>query len=160
MVQFIAIILQGVIAFNCLKTCNNQWLQPLADNNSIYFVRTNAFDSLDWEFSIAKVNFYRFSLPSLRLIHNYLSHKRQTTRVSNVWDTTRFNPGATLLNIFLTYLLFILSVSDIANFRWQCALSFWQNYRSYRVPRARRMDLWKPRLPMNSFFNSQFDYCL
>ena len=75
MIQFIAIILQVVIAFQCLKTCNNLWLQPLADNTSIYFIRTDAFDCLDDEFLIAKVNVYRFSLPALRLIHDYLSHR-------------------------------------------------------------------------------------
>ena len=44
---------------------------------------SKAFDSLDYEFLIEKLNAYGFSLPALRLIHVYLSYKKQRTRVNN-----------------------------------------------------------------------------
>ena len=37
---------------------------------------SNAFDCIDHELLIAKLNDYRFSLPALRLIHDYLSHRK------------------------------------------------------------------------------------
>ena len=42
-----------------------------------------AFDCLDHELLIAKLNAYGFSPPALRLIHDYLSHRKQRTRVNN-----------------------------------------------------------------------------
>ena len=38
---------------------------------------STAFDCLDYEPLIAKLNTYGFSLPALRLIHDYLSHRKQ-----------------------------------------------------------------------------------
>ena len=42
-----------------------------------------AFDCLDHELLIAKLNFYGFSLPALRLINDYLSNRRQHARTGN-----------------------------------------------------------------------------
>ena len=36
---------------------------------------SKAFDCLDHELLIAKLNAYVFSLPALKLVHNYLHHK-------------------------------------------------------------------------------------
>ena len=44
---------------------------------------SKASDCLDHELLIAKVNAYGLSLPALRLIHDYLSHRKQGTRVNN-----------------------------------------------------------------------------
>ena len=44
---------------------------------------SKAFDCLNHELLIAKLNAYGFSLPALRLIHDYLSHRKQKTRVNN-----------------------------------------------------------------------------
>ena len=41
---------------------------------------SKAFDYLDHELLIAKLNAYGFSLPALRLINDYLSNRRQRTR--------------------------------------------------------------------------------
>ena len=37
-----------------------------------------AFDCLDHELLIAKLNAYAFSLPDLKLVHDYLSNRKQT----------------------------------------------------------------------------------
>ena len=44
---------------------------------------SKAFDCLDHELLIAKLNAYGFSPPVLRLIHDYLSNRKQRTRVNN-----------------------------------------------------------------------------
>ena len=41
------------------------------------------FDCLDKVMLIAKINVYGFSLPALRLINDYLSNRRQRTRIGN-----------------------------------------------------------------------------
>ena len=38
------------------------------------------------ELLIAKLNAYGFSLPALRLIHDYLSRRKQRTRVNNSYS--------------------------------------------------------------------------
>ena len=47
---------------------------------------SKAFDCLDYELLIAKLNAYGFSLPALRLIHDYLSRRKQRTRVNNSYS--------------------------------------------------------------------------
>ena len=44
---------------------------------------SKAFDCLDHELLIVKLNAYGFSLPALRLINDYLSNRRQQTRIVN-----------------------------------------------------------------------------
>ena len=86
---------------------------------------SKVFDCLDHELLIAKLNVYRFSLPALRLIHDYLSHKKQRKRVNNScskWLAVMFEVtqgsilGPLLFNIFLADLFLIHSDIDIANF--------------------------------------------
>ena len=84
-----------------------------------------AFDCVDHELLIAKLNAYGFSLAALRFIHDYLSHRKQRTKVHNSyseWLTVMFGllQGSVLepllFNIFLADLFFIHSDIDIANF--------------------------------------------
>ena len=85
---------------------------------------SKAFDCLEHELLIAKLDAYGFSLPALRLIHDYLSHRKQRTRVNNLyseWLVVMFGVprgsilGPLLFNILLADLFPIHSDTDIAN---------------------------------------------
>ena len=80
---------------------------------------------LDHKLITAKLNIYSFNIPVLRLIHNYLSNKKQRMRIGNTYRTSmkvvfEVTQGSTLrpllFNIFLADLLFIISNKYIASY--------------------------------------------
>ena len=86
---------------------------------------SKALDCLNHDLLIAKLNTYRFSFPTLRLIHGYLSNRKQRTRKNNSYSTWmeivfgvlhRSILGPLLFNIFLADLFFIVNSTDIANY--------------------------------------------
>ena len=44
---------------------------------------SKSFDCLPHELIIAKLNTYEFNLAALKLIHSYLSHRKQRTKVNH-----------------------------------------------------------------------------
>ena len=48
-----------------------------------------AFDCLDHELLIAKLNAYGFSLTALKLVHNYLSNRKQETMINSLYSSLR-----------------------------------------------------------------------
>ena len=86
---------------------------------------SKAFHCLNHGFLIAKLNAYGFSLPALRLIHDYLLNRKQRTRIINsysTWMEIVFEIpqgsilGPLLFKILLVDLFFIVSGMDIANY--------------------------------------------
>ena len=86
---------------------------------------SKAFDCLNHDLMIAKLNAYGFSLPTIRLIHDYLLNRKQRTRIINsysTWMEIVFGVsqgsilGPLLFNVFLADLFFILNSMDIANY--------------------------------------------
>ena len=66
---------------------------------------SKAFDCFDHELLITKLNAYGFGLLALRLIHDYLSHRKQRIRVNNSyseWHTVLFGlPQGSILRPLL-----------------------------------------------------------
>ena len=86
---------------------------------------SKAFDCLDHELLIAKLNVHGFSLPALKLVHDYLSHRKQRTKVKRIYSSCLeivFGvPQGSILcpllfDIFLADLFFILNDADIASY--------------------------------------------
>ena len=86
---------------------------------------SKAFDCLDHELLIAKLNAYDFSLTALKLVHNYLSNRKQRTKInpkySSLLEIIFGVPqglilGPLLFNIFLIDLFFIIEYTDIAGY--------------------------------------------
>ena len=112
----------------CLLAMLEKWKRSVDSGKAFGALLTDlskAFDCLDHELLIAKLNAYGFSLPALRLIHDYLSHRKQRTRVNNSYSewlaVMCVVPegsilGPLLFNIFLADLFLIHSDIDIANF--------------------------------------------
>ena len=73
----------------CLLAILEKWKRSVDSGKAFGALPTDlskAFDYLDHELLIAKLNAYGFSLPALRLIHDYLSHRKQRTRVNNSYS--------------------------------------------------------------------------
>ena len=84
-----------------------------------------AFDCLDHELLIAKLNAYCFSLTALKLVHNYLSNRKQRTKTNSTYSSfleiifgipQGSILGPLLFNIFLIDLFFIIEDTDIASY--------------------------------------------
>ena len=48
---------------------------------------SKAFVCLDYVIPVPKLNTYGFSLPLLKLVHNYLSYRKQTTKVNGTYNS-------------------------------------------------------------------------
>ena len=78
---------------------------------------SKAFDCLNHELLIEKLNVHGFTLPAIKLVHDYLSDRRQRARVNNLFIQYMVSILGTLLfNIFLADLFLILNKIDIANY--------------------------------------------
>ena len=115
---------KGFSTQQCLLALLEKWKRSI-DRGKVFGALltdlSKAFDCLNHDLLIAKLNAYGFSLPALRLIHDYLLNRKQRTRISNSWmETVSGVPQESvigpLLVIFLADLLFIVNSMDIANY--------------------------------------------
>ena len=86
---------------------------------------SKALDCLPHELLLAKLHAYGFSIAALRLIHSYLTNRKQRTKVNlaySPWEEIWFGIpqgsilGPLLFNIFLCDLFFIMNETDFASY--------------------------------------------
>ena len=83
------------------------------------------FARIDHKLLITKLNAYGFSLTALKLVHNYLSNRKQRTKINSTYSSLLeiiFGVpqgsilGPLLFNIFLIDLFFIIEDTEIASY--------------------------------------------
>ena len=66
-------------------------LKKSVDNNKMFGALlsdlSKTFDCFDHELLIEKLNAYGFSLTALKLVHNYLSSRKQRTKLNSSYST-------------------------------------------------------------------------
>ena len=86
---------------------------------------SKAFDCLPHDLIIAKLNAYGFSLSTSKLINNYLSHRKQRTKINSPyssWEEILFGVpqssilGPLLFNIFACDIFSVLSDVEFASY--------------------------------------------
>ena len=86
---------------------------------------SKAFGCLPHNLIIAKLNAYGFSLSASKLIHDYLSHRKQRTKINSSyssWEEILFGVpqvsvlGPLLFNIFVSNLFSVLSDVEVASY--------------------------------------------
>ena len=81
---------KGYSTEKCLLTLLEKWKRAV-DSGQIFGPLltdlSKAFDCLDHELLIAKLNIYGFSLPALKLVHDYLSNRKQRTKVNRTYSS-------------------------------------------------------------------------
>ena len=103
---------KGFSTQKCLLALLEKWMGSI-DRGKVFgaILRDlfKAFDCLNHDFLIAKLNAYGFSLSASRLIHDYLSSRKQRTRVNNsyiawmeicFWGTSRINTWSPFVQLF------------------------------------------------------------
>ena len=119
---------KGFSTQQCLLALLEKWKRSI-DRGKVFGALltdlSKAFDCLNHNLLLAKLNAYGFSFPALRLIHDYLSNRKQRTRINNSYSTWMEIVlgvaqgsilGLLLFSFFLADLLFIVNSTDIANY--------------------------------------------
>ena len=81
---------KGLSTQQCLLAMLEKWKRSIDNSKMFGALLTDllkAFDCLDHELLIAKLNAYGFSLTALKLVHNYLSNRKQRSKINSTYSS-------------------------------------------------------------------------
>ena len=81
---------KGCSTQHCLLVMLETWKRSVNKSKVFGALLTDlskAFDCLDHELLTAKLNAYGFTMSTLRLINDYLSNRKQRTKIENTYST-------------------------------------------------------------------------
>ena len=119
---------KGFSTQQCLLAMLEKWKRSIDNGKSFGALLrdlSKAFGCLDHELLIAKLNAYGFHLSALKLIHDYLSNRKQRTKINSTyskWHEILFGVpqgsilGPLLFNICLIDLFFVIEDTGIASY--------------------------------------------
>ena len=119
---------RGYNAQHCLVSLIAKWKKSVNNGGAFGALLTDlsrAFDCLPHELLIAKLDAYGFDKSSLKLIHSYLSNRKQRLKVNDrysSWSEILFGVsqgsilGPLLFTIFISDMFYFLEGFDIANY--------------------------------------------
>ena len=119
---------KGFSTQHCLLSMLEKWKTDVDNKKTFRALLTDlpkALDCLSHDLPLAKLNAYAFSLPALRLMQNYLSNRKQRTKIDSEfssWEEILFGvPQGSIVEpslfiIFLCGLFFIMNVVDLASY--------------------------------------------
>ena len=119
---------KGYSTQHCLTFMLNRWDKAMDSGKlagALLMDLSKAFDCLNHELLIAKLEAYGFDNPSLSYIYSYLSDRKQRTKVNNSfssWSKIKTGVpqgsilGPLLFNIYLNDIFYCVKNSDITNY--------------------------------------------
>ena len=132
---------KGYNTQDCLTILIESWKAAIDNNNNAGAVLTDlskAFDSLNHELLLAKLDAYGFDEPSLNFIHSYLSNRKQRTKVNNTFSTWAPVESGVPQGSILGPLLFNIYMNDIFWFTPDISIA---NYADDTTPYTTNSDI-------------------
>ena len=119
---------KGLSTQYCIMVMLEKWRNARGNGNIAGAVLTDlskAFDCLDHELLVAKLEAYGFDFQSLAYIYSYLSHRKQRTKVNktfSAWSDIKSGVpegsilGPLLFNVYVNDMFYFVGRSDVANY--------------------------------------------